>query len=129
MKSVHDGVKHSCEFCDYMATTKSSLQQHVKSIHEGVKHSCEFCDYKGIMYTTGYMIPVQVRHRVPGPTHSHSHILPFLVSTGAIFWRQPGFNCRQKTVWKQRDKIKLDHLLMIDLHQASYFRFTPSFLF
>ena len=44
--SIHDGVKYSCEFCDYKATQKGSLQEHVKSIHNGVKYSCDFCDYK-----------------------------------------------------------------------------------
>ena len=39
------GVKNGCDYCAYKATTKSRLQQHVKSIHEGVKYSCEFCDY------------------------------------------------------------------------------------
>ena len=39
-------IKHSCEFCEYEATTKSNLHQHVQSIHNGVKHSCEFCEYK-----------------------------------------------------------------------------------
>ena len=39
-------IKHSCEFCEYEATTKSNLHQHFQSIHNGVKHSCEFCEYK-----------------------------------------------------------------------------------
>ena len=48
VKSIHDGVKYSCEYCEYKATTKSDLRRHVKSIHDGVKYSCEYCDYKGI---------------------------------------------------------------------------------
>ena len=40
---MHDGLKHSCENCGYKATVKNSLQQHVKSIHGGVKLSCELC--------------------------------------------------------------------------------------
>ena len=47
VQSIHNGVKHSCELCEYKAGTKSNLQQHVQSIHNGVKHSCEFCEYKG----------------------------------------------------------------------------------
>ena len=46
VKSIHDGVKHSCEFCEYKANRKSNLQQQFKSIHERVKYSCESCDYK-----------------------------------------------------------------------------------
>ena len=44
--SIHDGVKYNCEYCDYNATNKGSLTQHVKSIHDGVKYRCEYCDYK-----------------------------------------------------------------------------------
>ena len=46
MQSIHDGVKHSCEYCDYKATTKGNLQAHVQSVHEEIKYSCESCDYK-----------------------------------------------------------------------------------
>ena len=40
------GVKYSCKFCDYKATQKENLQQHMKSIPDRVNHSCEFCEYK-----------------------------------------------------------------------------------
>ena len=33
-------------YCDYKVTPKQNLQQHVKSIHNGVKYSCEYCEYK-----------------------------------------------------------------------------------
>ena len=33
VKSIHDGVKHLCQLCDYKASQRSSLQRHVKSIH------------------------------------------------------------------------------------------------
>ena len=46
MKSIHYGVKYSCEFCHYKATQKENLQQHMKSIPDRVNHSCEFCEYK-----------------------------------------------------------------------------------
>ena len=46
MKSIHNGVKHCCEFSKFKATTKSILQQHVKSIHDGDQHNCDFCNYK-----------------------------------------------------------------------------------
>ena len=35
-KSTHEGVRHSCDQCDYKGTSKSHLTSHVKSIHEGV---------------------------------------------------------------------------------------------
>jgi len=45
-KSTHEGVHHSCDQCDYKATSKSHLTSHVKSIHEGVHYPCDQCDYK-----------------------------------------------------------------------------------
>ena len=45
-KHIHDGVKHSYEYCDFKAYQKSNLQIHVKSVHYGIKHSCKFCHYK-----------------------------------------------------------------------------------
>ena len=46
MQSVHEGVKHNCELCEYKATQKGSLCQHEKSVHKGVKYNCDVCDYK-----------------------------------------------------------------------------------
>ena len=46
MQSVHEGVKHNCELCEYKATQKGSLRQHEKSVHKGVKYNCDVCDYK-----------------------------------------------------------------------------------
>ena len=49
-KSIHDGVKYSCEFCEYKENTCKTIskggsrQVHVKYIHDRVKHSCEFYD-------------------------------------------------------------------------------------
>ena len=44
MMSIHEAVKHSCEFCEFKASTKGTLVRHAKSIHDGFKHYCEFCD-------------------------------------------------------------------------------------
>ena len=47
MKSIHDGVKHGCELCEYKKSWKNGLKQQLKSIHDEHKHCCKFCDYKG----------------------------------------------------------------------------------
>ena len=36
----------SCEDCDYTATTKMGVYQHVQSKHEGVCYTCDQCEYK-----------------------------------------------------------------------------------
>ena len=46
MKFIHEGVKYSCESCDYKATEKGSLQKHLKSFHDVVNYSCEYRDQK-----------------------------------------------------------------------------------
>ena len=42
----HEGVKFTCDQCDYKAPSKSSLLVHFKSMHEGVKFLCSQCDYQ-----------------------------------------------------------------------------------
>ena len=37
MQSVHEGIKYTCECCDYKATTKRNLKKHVKSVHNDYK--------------------------------------------------------------------------------------------
>ena len=45
IKSVHQGVKFSCNQCNYKARQKGHLLRHRKSMHEGVKFSCDQCNY------------------------------------------------------------------------------------
>ena len=61
-KSKHEGVKYSCDQCDYQATQKTnnlirhgqskhdgvkySCSTHKKSKHMGVKHPCDQCSYE-----------------------------------------------------------------------------------
>ena len=42
----HDGIKHDCSYCDYKATTKSSLTNHKQSQHDGIEYDCNNCDHK-----------------------------------------------------------------------------------
>ena len=42
---IHEGVRYSCDSCDYKATTTSHLKNHKESIHEGIKYSCDQCVY------------------------------------------------------------------------------------
>ena len=40
--------KHSCESCDFVASTRNRLEAHIKRIHtakEQKSHSCGYCDY------------------------------------------------------------------------------------
>ena len=39
-------VKYPCNKCEYEATQKSSLKNHIQSKHEGVWYDCNQCDYK-----------------------------------------------------------------------------------
>ena len=43
-KETHEGLK--CSKCNYKATQKCHLQQHINAIHEGVKYPCDQCNYK-----------------------------------------------------------------------------------
>ena len=41
VKSIHNGVKFSCEYCDYNAIEKGSIRKYIKSIHDGVVSHCD----------------------------------------------------------------------------------------
>ena len=46
IQSKHEGVKYTCDQCDYQANRKDSLTIHIQSKHEGVKYACDQCDYR-----------------------------------------------------------------------------------
>ena len=46
LESIHEGARYTCDQCDYKPTTKGDLKRHVESIHEGVRYTCDQCDYK-----------------------------------------------------------------------------------
>ena len=46
VESIHNGVRYTCNQCDYKATQKGHIKKHVESIHDGVCYTCDQCDYK-----------------------------------------------------------------------------------
>jgi len=44
--STHKGIIYPCGQCSYEAKTKQTLQRHMRSIHDGVRYPCEFCGYQ-----------------------------------------------------------------------------------
>ena len=49
IKFIYEGVKYSCSECEFKATAKSNLNTHIKSIHEEVKYPCSEWDYEAIL--------------------------------------------------------------------------------
>ena len=43
--AVHDSERYSCTHCDYKATRKGNLKQHIQSIFDGKTFQCKFCDH------------------------------------------------------------------------------------
>ena len=61
-QSVHDdGVKYACDKCDYQATRKNILNQHIQAKHEGVKYACDQCDYQA-SYKWDLSTHIQSKH-------------------------------------------------------------------
>ena len=46
IQSKHEGVKYACDQCDYRAAKPSNLTAHIRSQHEGVKYACDHCNYR-----------------------------------------------------------------------------------
>ena len=45
-RSKHEGVKYSCNQCDYQATQQDNLQSHISAKHSDTVLKCEDCDYQ-----------------------------------------------------------------------------------
>ena len=72
--SVHGNVRYSCNRCDFKATWKQSLKEHIDTVHEKVQYSCNQCDYKvttkkylkrhiGTVYKDFSIVAISVQHR------------------------------------------------------------------
>ena len=44
-RSKHEGVRYSCNYCDYKATQPGNLKTHKSSVHEGLGYACSYCQY------------------------------------------------------------------------------------
>ena len=44
-RSVHEGIKYSCNQCDYQATTQGHLHTHIAGKHSNKIFKCDHCDY------------------------------------------------------------------------------------
>ena len=42
----HEGMRYTCDQCDYKFTDTGNLDKHVKTIHGGIHYPCSQCDYK-----------------------------------------------------------------------------------
>ena len=45
-RSIHEGIRYFCDYCDFKATTQGHLKIHRQSKHEGILYSCNNCDYQ-----------------------------------------------------------------------------------
>ena len=42
--SIANKTKFDCDKCDYQATFKINLKEHIESKHQGIKYDCDKCD-------------------------------------------------------------------------------------
>ena len=45
-RSVHEDLKYQCNDCDYQATIKSNLKNHIDAMHSNNILTCYQCDFK-----------------------------------------------------------------------------------
>ena len=60
---MHEGVKYTCDQCDYQATQQSNLTVHIQSKHEGIKYVCDQCDQQFTQKNT-LRIHIKKKHDV-----------------------------------------------------------------
>ena len=44
IKSAHENA-FVCEQCNKKFASKQGMTEHIESVHEGIRHKCDFCDY------------------------------------------------------------------------------------
>ena len=44
VENVHEKVRHNCDKCDKVFSSKLGLNSHVKSVHENVRYNCNMCE-------------------------------------------------------------------------------------
>ena len=47
IRSLHDGIRLSCDQCNYETSQQSNLKRHKETEHELIKYSCDQCEYRG----------------------------------------------------------------------------------
>ena len=53
IQSKHEGVRYSCNKCEYKATQRGSLKIHIEAKHEEPHYSCDKCEYKVLRNKNG----------------------------------------------------------------------------
>ena len=44
----HEGVVYGCDKCDHQARTQRHLKQHIREHHESISYNCDQCDYSSV---------------------------------------------------------------------------------
>ena len=62
-KSVHQGIVHKCDVCDYVTARSDGIRSHTKKVHYNIRpFNCDECDYKA-QSKTSLRDHVNRRHR------------------------------------------------------------------
>ena len=56
--TYHEGVKYTCNQCNYQTTEKSNLTKHIVSLHEGGKYACKQCGHQA---TSQYYLTAHIK--------------------------------------------------------------------
>ena len=71
-------MRYSCDQCDYKATQKGHLRQHIDSVHGDKQYSCDQCDlkskWKGSLKQHIDTVHGDVRHKTKRKDNLKRHI-------------------------------------------------------
>ena len=56
-----EGVRYPCNKCEYSATKRNHLTEHIKNKHEGVRYPCDKCEYAATR-ATNLRIHIKSKH-------------------------------------------------------------------
>lgn len=64
IKTKHQGVRYACKLCDYTATQRAALNEHMKTVHSDIRNElqCDKCDFNTTTYRS-LNVHISVAHR------------------------------------------------------------------
>ena len=46
IRSVHEGIRYTCEHCGYQAMRQENLRAHIRDLHENLTFFCNKCTFQ-----------------------------------------------------------------------------------
>ena len=103
----HLGVKHSCTFCEFSATTKQVLKWHITSKH-GEGYRCHYCDYNATQPSQLKQHILAVHEKVKYPCDQCNFSTSFKTNLSHHKKKEHGYKQQSDDIADNRNHVELE---------------------